>query len=169
MIKEVVHKTIISVTCFCHYQNRWLFIHRTKKGSVSDYLRLNGIGGKVKRGESFLHAAIRETEEEIGLNLSPANFQLKALVSLSEGYPEDWLMAFFRVELPTNQLPVGESNDEGILKWLSSVEVLQQENLVDDIHYIFDHIQSNSSQVWHIQAKANDQEKICSWEVMHSS
>ncbi len=33
----------------------------------------NGVGGKVKEGESFLEGALRETEEEIGVSIKPEN------------------------------------------------------------------------------------------------
>ena len=37
--------------------------------------RLKPVGGKVETGESFLQAAVREVQEELGLVLAPADLQ----------------------------------------------------------------------------------------------
>lgn len=49
----------------------------------------NGAGGKVKSGESVVEAAIRETEEEIGVKISARDLKQWAILHFSfEGKPE---------------------------------------------------------------------------------
>ena len=65
-----LRKILYSVTNFLHHGDDYLFVHRNKKTDHQvDSGRLNGIGGKLEPEEDFLQAAIRETEEETGLEV----------------------------------------------------------------------------------------------------
>lgn len=157
--------TIKSVTCFLTFEDRFLFIHRTKKGNATDAGKLNGIGGKVEPGEDFLSAAIRETQEETGIIVRPEMCQLKAIVNMSGGYPDDWLMCFFKIEVLSLDLPTGLENDEGELLWLPKEQVLTSKyELVDDLHYCWEHLANNDTRVLFAGCKVGPDETILQWQ-----
>lgn len=157
--------TVKSVTCFLHFGDEYLFIHRTKKGSASDAGKLNGIGGKVEVGEDFLSAALRETAEETGVVVQPEDCQLKAIVNMSGGYPEDWLMCFFSIKVHTRTLPTGMENDEGTLLWLPKHEVLTTTyELVDDLHYCWEHLTNNDPRILFVGCVVDNNETISQWQ-----
>lgn len=155
---------VLSVTCFIHCQGKWLFIHRHDKVGHVDFNKLNGVGGKVERGEDFLHAAQREVAEETGYVVKSSQCILKALVGMTGGYADDWQMAFFRMDVSSLVVPKGLRNAEGTLLWMDEDKVLSSQfELVDDIHYCFAHIASADRRVIHASALVNNQEKIVSW------
>lgn len=126
---------------------------------------LNGIGGKLETGEDFLSAAIRETKEETGLTIEVNQVQLKAVVNMTGGYPEDWVMCFFTIEVPTLELPTGMENDEGQLLWLPKQEVLKTEyKLVDDINYCWEHLSSDEKRILFVGCTVSDQLEIKNWQ-----
>ncbi len=130
-----------SVTCFLRCGDDYLFIHRTKRHNKVDGGRLNGVGGKVKIGETFQMTAIREIEEETGLVIKPKDCILKAIGRLEGGYSQDWLVCCFVVDLPDKNLPIGQENDEGQLVWLARDQVhTAGYELVDDLNYIWDEL-----------------------------
>lgn len=155
-----MRETKKSVTCFLKCGEKFLFIHRTKKGNDVDGNRLNGIGGKLEAGENFLDAAIRETKEETGYIVQKENCSLSGVVSLTGGYAQDWIMCFFVIEVPTDTVPIGFENAEGNLLWIHKDEVLQSPyELVDDLNYLWEKI-SIGSTTFFAASIVNEKEKI---------
>lgn len=149
-----------SVTCFLRFGDEYLFVHRTKKGNDTDANRLNGIGGKLESGENYLAAALRETEEETGYKVTVNDCYFSGLVSLEGGYSEDWVMAFFVLTVPTKEVPIGMSNDEGELIWLHKDSVLNSDyELVDDLNYLWQKITAQQG-VFFASSIVNEKEKI---------
>src|SRR3972149_4508781 len=134
-----MRKILYSVTNFLHCGDDYLFIHRTKKTDYKvDSGKLNGIGGKLEPKENFLQAAIRETAEETGFLVTQKNIRLAGVVRMQGGYAEDWMMCFFKIEVPAKIVPKGMTNPEGELVWLPKDKVLSSNyELVDDLHYCF--------------------------------
>lgn len=158
--------TQVSVTCFLHCGNDYLFINRTKKGNSSDFGRINGIGGKLEPGEDFLSAAIRETREETGVEVTSKQCQLKAIVHMTGGYPEDWVMAFWKIEIPSKRLPLGQENDEGELLWFPAHQVLQAGyQVVDDLNYCWDHITRDTPEIQLIGCVVNNEQQVIDWRL----
>ena len=157
-----------SVTNFLHYQDDYLFIHRTKKTDYKvDGNRFNGIGGKLEPGENFLQAAIRETEEETGFVVQPSDVQLAGVVRMQGGYESDWMMCFFKIAVDTKTMPKGMSNPEGELVWLPKNKVLKSDyELVDDLHYCFEDI-TNDRIPFFAHAQMNDDETVGEWSVTY--
>lgn len=148
----------MSVTVFLQCQSKFLLVHRSPHKKV-DANRLNGIGGKVEPGENFLETAVRETREETGYQLSPADFRFVGLTQLQGGYEDDWVAAFFTAQVTTPVVPIGMDTPEGQLLWLSADEVVHSPyECVDDLHYIWPAI--SQGQIFFLAATLDSQEKI---------
>lgn len=161
--QSLQRQTQLSVTCFLHCDDHYLFVHRTKKGNSSDFGRLNGVGGKLHAGENYLDCAVREVEEETGYLVDVKDCRLAAVVTLSGGYPENWVMVFFQIKVSSLNVPKGMENDEGQLLWLLKDQVLTASyELVDDLQYLWQDI-TEGSQVVFFSAKVNMDQKIDSY------
>lgn len=153
-----------SVTNFLYCGDQYLFLHRSAD-KKTDPNRLNGIGGKLESGENYLDAAIRETKEETGYIVDPKNVQLSGIVQLHGGYPEDWIMCFFRIQVDDLIVPVGMNTNDGTLMWIHKDQVLKSEHeLVDDLHYCFEKIVEGKS-IFFMTAQLNDEQKITSHSI----
>ncbi len=160
-----MRETKKSVTCFLKCGNKYLFVHRTKKKDSVDANRLNGIGGKLESGENYLAAAIRETYEETEYIVYEKDCKLAGVVSLEGGYAQDWVICFFVISVPTTDVPIGMSNDEGELLWLDADEVLHADyELVDDINYLWDRIVSEQPPFF-AHSIMNQSEKVASMSI----
>lgn len=167
MSQSQLKKTIYSATNFLHHQDDYLFIHRTKKNNKVDGSLLNGIGGKLEPGENFIQAVIRETMEETGYVITEKDIKLAGVVRMQEGYPDDWMMCFFKIEVSSKKIPIGNLNQEGELIWLPKDEVLTSGyELVDDLHYCFNDIAAGKIPFF-AHARVDDQEKIAEWNVSY--
>jgi 8-oxo-dGTP diphosphatase len=132
--------TYCSVTNFLRHGDELLFIHRSPHRKV-DPNRLNGIGGKLESGENYLDAALRETTEETGFVVGPEHTQFIGIGRLEGGYQEDWVMAFFLIDVPTKTVPLGSQISEGELIWLTPQAALSSDyELVDDLRIILPEI-----------------------------
>ncbi len=162
-----MRKTIYSVTNFLHCGNYYLFIHRINRSNKVDGGRLNGIGGKLEPGENFLQTAIRETIEETGYQVTVKDVKLAGMVRMQGGYSDDWMMSFFKIEVPTQEIPLGNKNAEGELIWLPAEKVLTSGyELVDDLHYCFnDIVKDNIPFMAH--AQMTKEEKVRTWNVSY--
>lgn len=160
-----MRKTIYSVTNFLHCGNDYLFVHRVNRENKVDGGRLNGVGGKLEPRENFLQTAVRETIEETGYQVKEKDFRLAGVVRMQGGYEDDWMMSFFKVEVPSKDIPIGNSNHEGDLIWLPSEKVLTSGyDLVDDLHYCFDDIVKDNIPFF-AHAQMTKEEKVKSWNV----
>lgn len=131
-----------SVTNFLYCGDDFLFLKRDDNKRV-DPGRLNGVGGRLEPGEDYLQAAIRETEEETGYKVTGDDIKLSGVVKLEGGYRVDWIMCFFKISVPTKDLPISTDTDDGRLIWLHKDDVLDSDfELVDDINYTFKDIVS---------------------------
>ncbi len=129
-----------SVTAFIQKEDKYLFLKRHNSMRI-DPGKLNGIGGRLEKGEDYLNCCIREVNEETGYIISPKNIKLSGIVKLEGGYPEDWVMCFYKIEVDSFDVPKGMKTEDGELIWLDKDKVLDSEyNLVDDINYCFKEI-----------------------------
>lgn len=70
-----------------------------KRRPASQAGKLNGVGGKVEPGETFLDAMVREFREESGIDTSPESWTHFATLDAPR-----WQIAFFRTVLPLSVL-----------------------------------------------------------------
>lgn len=148
-----------SVTNFIYCGDYYLFLKRGTHKRI-DPGRLNGIGGKLEPGEDYLTAAIRETEEETGYKVLPSDLELATIGKLEGGYEEDWVMAYFKIKVSSQEIPLGLTIDDGEFLWIHKDKVLESKyELVDDLHYVFKDVIAGKDIVF-FTAQVNDQEKI---------
>lgn len=148
-----------SVTNFLYCGNEYLLLHRNADKTV-DANRLNGIGGKLESGEDYLTAAIRETVEETGYVVTPADIRFCGVAKIEGGYQEDWVFCFFKIRVPTKNIPHGNHTKDGELMWLPADQVLNTSHeLVDDLRICFPKIVEDHS-IFFFHGFVNAQEKI---------
>ncbi|NTU46150.1 NUDIX domain-containing protein [Candidatus Roizmanbacteria bacterium] len=129
--------TITSVTNFLHCGDQYLFLHRDATLAINPS-QLNGVGGKLEPGEDYIGCAIRETAEETGYIISEKDIRFSGLIKFESKERENWVTCFFKIEVPSLEIPLGNSIPEGELLWLRKDDVLSsQYHLVDDINYIW--------------------------------
>ncbi len=152
-------KVQTSVTNFLYCGDDWLLLKRGAHKRV-DPNRLNGIGGRIEPGEDPLAAVIRETKEETGYDITPADIELTTLGRLEGGYAEDWVMYFFRTKVDKKLMPHGTKTDDGEFLWLNKDAVLDSEyELVDDLNYCFKDIVEGTT-ISFFNATMNMEEKM---------
>ena len=157
--QKYIRKVQCSVTNFLYYGDDYLLLHRSPNKRIDANL-FNGIGGRVEPVENYLDAAIRETEEETGFNVSPENISLAGIVKLEGGYSEDWVMCFFKIKVPSKIIPLGNETEDGKLIWINKEKVLNSNyELVDDLNYCFKDIVAGDS-IFFFTGKVNNDQKI---------
>lgn len=153
-----MRRVLYSTTVFLVFQEEYLMLHRTGDVGV-DKNRLNGIGGKLEEGENFLDSAIRETKEETGYEVGPPDIKFSGIIKLKGGYPDDWVMCFFKIDVPSKEIPNGNKIKEGQLLWMSKNDVLKSPfELVDDLHYVWEYIVNNK--VFFASTEVGNDEKV---------
>ncbi len=112
----------ISVLIFVRNQDGKLLLIKRKKEPNKD--TWSPIGGKLEMslGESPFECAIRETKEEIGLDLVEQDLHLFSMIS-EKAYEgsTNWLMFLFDCKKPIQALP--PEIDEGRFKFFSRDEI----------------------------------------------
>lgn len=156
---KYIRQVQTSVTNFIFHGDEYLFVKRNDNKRI-DPGRLNGIGGRVNPGEDYLSAALRETKEETGYEVSLDQIQFCGVIKLEGGYKEDWVMCFFKIYVESRKIPLGSMTGDGRLMWVHKDEVLDSEfELVDDLYYCFKDIVSGE-EIFFINAKLGEDEKI---------
>lgn len=156
--------TYCSVTNFLCHGDEYLFIHRGPHKKI-DANRLNGIGGKLEHGENYVEAAIRETTEETGYTPDIKDLHFAGVVRIQGGYEQDWIVCFFKIDVPHKIVPHGHPNEEGELLWIHKDEVLNTEfELVDDIKILFPLLATGKTPFF-FTAQMTDKEKVGSYTI----
>ena len=109
----------IAVLCYLYdLEGRLLLLHRRRPPNAGLH---SPIGGKLEiaEGESPHACALREIQEEAGLELDPGTVRLSGIVTETayEGQTH-WLIFIYEVVTPIPADAIGEMEiDEGILAW----------------------------------------------------
>ncbi|MFA5895272.1 MAG: NUDIX domain-containing protein [Candidatus Shapirobacteria bacterium] len=147
-----------AVTLFLHKDDKYLLIKRSPSKKV-DPGRLNGIGGRCESGENYVDTAIRETAEESGQIVTAEQIKLAGVVTLEGGYPTDWVMCFFIINVDSFDV-IPEDGDDGELLWLTEEEIFSDKyERVDDLNFCFKDMISNKGTVF-LSAKLDEKQKV---------
>jgi 8-oxo-dGTP diphosphatase len=96
----------------------------------------NGIGGHIERGEDVQAAALREIQEEVGLE-EIDDLRLRGIIHIDARDPATGIMLFvFTAASPTREI---SPSPEGIPEWVNWRE-LPGESLVPDLEMLLMHI-----------------------------
>ena len=91
-------KTMVNTTlCYIEKDNCYLMLHRTKKENDYNHDKWIGIGGKFENGESPEDCAIREINEETGLEIAPENLEYCGIVTFVDTSTPDIYTEFMHV------------------------------------------------------------------------
>jgi 8-oxo-dGTP diphosphatase len=125
--------------CFCKAGDKILLLHRNRPPNQGLW---NGVGGKIKEGESIEESVRREVLEETGLDIHDAlDIRATGIVSWTgarDPNNENRGMYAFVVEFPeTVASPGSRVTDEGTLAWKLIVWLLDHTNtaVVENIPY----------------------------------
>ena len=104
-------------------QNGNVLLGEKKKGEIGTGV-LSGPGGKLEKGEAFIECLIRETREELAIELDPASLELVAVIDFYAAGKIDFRVYVYRTEVfrgeiketkemipawyPLNDLPYGK-------------------------------------------------------------
>lgn len=80
-------------------RNGSVLLGEKKKGAEIGSGTLNGPGGKIHKGETPEECVIRETWEEVGIDLLPSSLERVAVITFFAGDVPDFLVHIYRIEI----------------------------------------------------------------------
>lgn len=112
--------------CYIEYENKWLFIHKTRKNDWNKDKYL-GIGGHIEEGESPMECIIREIKEETGIEASVSlkNLEQKGLVMFHSDKYGDEEMNVFSAEFIGDINQIWSGCNEGTLIWIDKKDAYE--------------------------------------------
>lgn len=129
---QVVPRTLI----FIMRDEDVLLIHKNKIDSYG-FSKLNGIGGHIEKGEEPNEAAKREVLEESGLFIE--KLDLVAIIFIDISTNPGVLLFVYKAEYPGGKL---NESEEGNLVWMKRSSIGNTKNIVKDIHFLLELIDS---------------------------
>ena len=109
--------------------------------------KINGIGGKVEEGESVEAAAVRETFEEIGVNVSEMEHMADIVFDnlYYKGTPESHMMHIFIGTKWSGKLI---ETDEIKPQWFNISDLPYDRMWIDDTHWLPEVLRGNKVEAW---------------------
>lgn len=114
---------VLATLVYIRSGGRTLMMHRVKKPGDMHWGKWNGLGGKMKPGETPEECAVREVREESGLLIEKP--RLRGLITFPafDQY-DDWYVFLFTADRFSGTLAEA---DEGYLKWVEDEKLLDLE------------------------------------------
>lgn len=95
----------------------------------------NGVGGKVQEGETIETAAVRETGEEVGVVIEPANMKNSGNIEFYFKDKPEWNQ-HMHIFLVKDWKGEPQESEEMMPKWYSHSEIPFNSMWSDDIHWM---------------------------------
>lgn len=113
--------------------NKVAFVMRANTSWMNEFYGLPS--GKVEKGESYTDAAIRETKEEIGIELTPEDLEMILIVHRNEpsSNAAEWVDVFFEAKSWKGEPVNAEPDIHSSLDWLD-VDHLP-DNVIPSVRY----------------------------------
>jgi len=113
--------------------NRFAFVLRANTGWMDGHYALPA--GRVERDESFLQAAVREANEEVGVVVQPENFEHR--LTIHRKHPDsEWADVVFEAAKWRGELFNAEPDIHGELIWFAADEL--PDNIVPNSKFIIE-------------------------------
>lgn len=96
--------------------------------------KYNGVGGKIKEGETPEEAMIRETEEEIFV--TPTKYEKVGYISFDEFYKDSKIRLAFHLYLAYEWIGEPKESDEMNPKWFNINEIPYDKMFPDDKYWL---------------------------------
>ncbi|MFA5125523.1 MAG: NUDIX hydrolase [archaeon] len=115
--------------CFVLFENEFLFL---KTGNHKKLAGLWGVpAGKLEEGEKPIHAMIRETKEETGIDIAKKDFKEFKTVYIK--YPEmDFIYNMFYTKLKQKPKIIMDGKEHSEYKWVTEKEALKLQLIPDE-------------------------------------
>lgn len=129
------------IACFVLLRrgNTVAFVKRGNTGYMDGYYGLPS--GKVEWGESYTQAAIRESEEEVGVLIKPEHMH-HALTLHRHDEDSDWIDILFEVDDWGGEVINAEPNVHDEVKWLDIDNL--PDNVVPPIRYALERLKAGA-------------------------
>ena len=96
--------------------------------------KLNGIGGKVEPGETSEQCAVRETKEEIGVEIT--EFEKLADINFDEYVKDNHEMVLMDVYIATKWQGEPQESEEMRPQWFKVKDIPYDDMFIDDEHWL---------------------------------
>jgi 8-oxo-dGTP diphosphatase len=131
-----IHEQVICANVFIRNNDKYLVLRRSPLKKYAPGV-VHPVGGKVDLGENPYTAAVREVEEETGVQIK--NVRLEAVVqelTPVKGERYNWLIFHFSADYDSGDVIATE---EGELVWLTADE-MRNEKLFPSVTLLIDHM-----------------------------
>lgn len=147
-----------AVVVFIRNNGDYLLLQRDAKQQIDPGV-LNGVGGRVKPGESYLDAVRRKVEDETGYVVKNEDIVFVGLAREEGCDSGDWTMAYFVIDVDDANPPAGMDSKQGRLEWESEQSVLTK-GVVADLQYLFPEIVRGNGVFFAYWQRKNSQSEI---------
>ncbi len=136
---------IASYIIFRNPKGEVAFLKRTGDRWMSGHYSLPA--GKVEHDESFIACAVREVEEEVGVNIQPQDLEYKAAVHRYTEDPQgnNWIDVFFEASNWEGELINAEPEAHSELAWFLPESL--PKNTVPNVQEVLKRIRSGETYI----------------------
>lgn len=138
--KYTTAQPYLAVFIVLRKKNKIAFVMRSTTAWMNGYFGLPS--GKVEKNESFLAAAIREAQEEIGIGVKPKDLKYVHTVHRHEpsSFAQDWVDVYFEAIKWSGQPYNAEPSRHSELAWLDPLKL--PKNVVPSVRFALNQIQA---------------------------
>lgn len=112
---------VLATLVYLRSDGRTLMMHRVKKPGDMHWGKWNGLGGKLKPGETPEECAIREVREESGLSIEKPRLRGFITFPAFDQF-DDWYVFLFTADKFGGEL---RDTEEGYLEWIPNDKILK--------------------------------------------